>query len=655
MRTPIPDPRRDSRHARRRGGIALKRGIHLLKPGKRPRAASDDKDGPSRAEELLAKASEKPDDPRGWIEAYDQALRESRLDLATRAAENMGEAGRVRRAELAVLRGAAGEAVMMLKDRSDSESRSMLAWALFCMDQRLPAATLWMMAGTEDEAKLGRAISLLLRNRPLAEMIDLLATHIDSSNLRVAAASAKLSAEIHARLGDRPRALTCARRAEWLMPFDIELKRLVARTASAAGQGDLSRDRWREIAERQPEDAEAQEMLGHAALAEKNDKEAAERFEKALAVDPFRGNLRILLGDMAAGSDRMEEAVEHWETALRLNPRDRNALSRLAEMHWDNGDIPESLDLFLRIKDLGFAPEEEEEHFEMIGYLFSEVVLSGEKKREVEAARFFEETAGKFPANPLLKVYQARYHVAREDYAGARPLIEEALKSAPLMPEAVFEMGNLLWLEGRREEGTRLLQKAATLDDDPFYRKELGKRCLDVEDWAGAEKWFKRALSQGTEDDELLTGLFFAFFNQRKFAMAENVLRRVLALTPESLQALVYLAETLLYLGRNEEACEIMMSVKDVAISYEDYTEGEGAPEMVVDPFGVVHWLTGLAAFFTDQGGLAKKHLRIALDQAGDMREWFVELGARAVAEAEADPNRYRRLKAAALLLKSGE
>jgi tetratricopeptide (TPR) repeat protein len=642
------------------------RSLSLLKPhSPRPseeRAAREP--GEPDAEQLLRLALDDPSETARWRRLYATALKESRYELATRAAQSLGDEAPLFLAEIAIHRGHASEAILILKDRSDAPSRSMTAWALFCMGQRLRAAALWMMTGDAEESELGRILTLLAKNRkPDAEIHDGLRGLSSSSRRPVAAAAAKLAAEIHLAAGDHAKALTWARRAEWLMPFDITLKRLIARTSSAAKQPDQALMRWREILAILPDDVEAHEMIGQALLTKNDAALAASHFEKALAIDPFRGHLRVLLGDMARDAGRMDDAIEHWATAFRVNPKDRSALTRLAETSWDQGDIQEALEYYLRLKELGFSKEEDEEHLEMIGYLYSEVLLGGsgsagggaaavgETKRAREAAAFFADSLKSYPDNPFLRIYEARRLVTLESFEAAEKLIESALQIAPLLPEAIFEMGNLKILKGDFDGGMALLHRAAGLDPDPFYRKELGRNHLDHGDWAEAEKWFKRGLSSGIEDEEILLGLYLAVFNQKKYALSENILRRAIALSPDNMQALVYLAETLIYLAKYDEALMIIGNVTQMAISYEDFMEaGEGSPELVVDPYDTITWLMGYANLFVGKTSLANRWFGKAMKTAPDLEEWFVDLKALVRHEIEANKKLSPKLKGAIIL-----
>jgi tetratricopeptide (TPR) repeat protein len=634
------------------------RKLSLLKPHSPRPSDEGQKRGPEEdatepdAEQLLRLALDSPSEIAGWRRLYTTALKESRFELATRAAQALGEEAPLFLAEIAIHRGHASEAILILKDRSDPSARSMTAWALFCMGQRLRSAALWMMTGDAEESELGRILTLLAKNRkPDAEIHEGLRGLSSSSRRPVAAAAAKIAAEIHLAAGDHAKALTWARRAEWLMPFDISLKRLIARTASAAKQPDQALVRWREILAILPEDVEAHEMIGQALLVKNDVALASSHFEKALAIDPFRGHLRVLLGDMARDAGRMEDALEHWATAFRVNPKDRSALTRLAETSWDQGDIQDALEYYLRLKELGFSKEEEEEHLEMIGYLYSEILLGGETKRVREAATFFADSLKTYPDNPFLRIYEARRLVTLESFEAAEKLIESALQIAPLMPEAIFEMGNLKILKGDFEGGMALLHRASGLDPDPFYRKELGRNYLDHGDWIEGEKWFKRGMSSGTEDEEILLGLYLAVFNQKKYALAENVLRRALALSPDNMQALVYLAETLIYLGKYEEAHMIIGNVVQMAVSYEDYMEsGQGSPELVVDPYDTITWLMGYATLFVGKTSVANRWFGKAMKAAPDLEEWFVDLKALVRHEVETNKKLSPKLKGAIIL-----
>lgn len=564
-------------------------------------------------------------------------MREGNLELARRAARALGEEGIPLEADIAMAEGRVAQALVLVQDRPDRESRQRLAWALFYLGQRAAAATAWLLIGTEPEGELGRTLSALMKQKPAAEIEPVLRGLADAESRHVASAAARLLAEHHAEAGDHAKAISWARRTEWMMPHDAALKRLLARSFAAVGNAEASCARWREVLVLANDDAEAHEMLGHAARDQQNLDAAVEHYVQALALDPFRPGLRVLLGDIARDRGREEEAVEHWETAIRIAPDDREALTRLADTAWDAGDVPEALELYLDLRRLGFSPEEEEEHLEMLGYLYAEVLLGGEKKRRKEAAAFFAAARKQYPQNPFLRLYDARRLISQDQHGEAAPIVAGVLKDNPMMPEAVFEMGHLLIEEGKRREGMELLHRAETLDPDPFYKKELGRNYLHAEQWAPAEKWLKKALSSGIEDEELLLALHTACYYQEKYSLCENLLRRALAIFPDNMQALTYLSEILLLLGRTEEATGILKSVSEMAITFEEYREGKGAPELVVEPSGCIEWLTGYALFFSGDPRASEKQFRKAFRIDERLPQWFEGLRRMLAARLSAD------------------
>lgn len=618
------------------------RHLKLLDPAA-PSSSVEPSRAPSRPHrdhslhQLLKAALVAPQDTSLWRAVFDAALRDGDIELSRRAARMLGSDGVVLEADVAMAEGKIAQAIVMVKDRPDIESRLRLAWALFYLGQRAAAAAAWMLVGRADEVELGRALSSFLKNRPVGEVETELKKLTDSESRHVAATASRLMAEIRAAAEDHQHAISWGRRAEWMMPYDASLKRLLARSYQATGNSDAAVARWKEVLALASEDAEAHEQLGNAARTRQDLDAAIEHYVQALAIDPFRGPLRVQLGDLASERGKEEEAIEHWETALRLDPKNSEALTRLAEHAWDRGDVPEALRYYLDLQKLGFAEDEEEEHLEMIGYLYSEVLLGGEDKRFTEAGAFFTAALKKFPGNPFIRIYEARRLIAKENFAEARVIIAAVLKQNPLMPEAVFEMGHLLIEDGKVKEGMDLLLRAETLDADPFYKKELGRQYLQVEDWPQAEKWLKKALSSGIEDEELFLALHTAAYYQGKYSMCENLLRRALAIFPDNMQALTYLAEILMLLGRGEDAMGILRTVEEMAITFEDYEAGNGVAEMVVEPSGCVEWLMGYALFFAGDWKSAQQQFQLGYRKDKRLPTWFIGLRRMLVARLESD------------------
>ncbi|MEK8022757.1 MAG: tetratricopeptide repeat protein [Candidatus Hydrogenedentota bacterium] len=592
---------------------------------------------------LHKQALRTPGDPVAWKAVYAKALEEREFELAESAARALGDEAPLYLADLAIIRGVPAEAVLILKDRDDMASRLRLAWACFSLGQYGRAADLWSASSDADAAAMGQVLQAVTRKKMSREMVPVLKQLSTARATPVVAAASKVLAEYLAQSGAHAKALPWARRAEWIMPYDLSLKRLIAHSASHAGNPEMGLAKWREILSIHPDDAESHEMLGHALLAKGDTATAVRHFDQALDSDPFRTNLRIILGDISMDSNRVEEAVDHWETALRVNPRDKEAMSRLAELAWEDGELPEALRLFLQLKALGLPREEDEENCEIIGYLYGELMLGGGGEYDKAAIAFFQEALKAYPTNPFVRIYEARRLIAGDQFAPARVIITSVLQSNPFMPEAVFEMGNLLILEGQFDQGMTYLLKAAQLDHDAFYKKEIGKNYLEHEDWSRAEKWFKKALSSGSEDEEIMLGLHLSCFNQKKFSLSENILRRVLSLLPRHMQAQMYLAETLMHMARFDEAHKLIQGVADHCISYEEFMAGKGEGDLVVDPAGAVVWLMGFSCAFLGKFRSANRHFTLARAECPQVEVWFDDLKIRLKKELESGSRRSSR------------
>lgn len=582
---------------------------------------------PSGKSHLLKEALRTPDDYEVWRRLYRAALSEADYDLARRAAHKCPDSALLL-AEVAILSAEPGEAIILLKDHPAPGARPILAWAYFTLNDRLAASAMWLTSETADEQKLGSIIQALIKSGATQEGITSLKSLGGSADQAVAAVASRLVAEVYFSQEAYEKSLNWARRAEWLMPRDLAVKRLVARSAEKLGRKDMAVSRWSLISSLSPDDAESQEMLGHSALAANKMEEALGYFERALAIDPFRGNVRILLGDIASDTKRHDDAYEHYETAYRINPGDRTALYRLAEYSWNDGEIDRAVDYYIELWKLGFAPEEEEENFENFGYLLAEAMLGGSLQHEKIAKRFFEEAVRKHPQNLFISLYAARCLLAGEKKAEAKKAVEAIVRRDPLMPEAVFELGHICSLEGDLDTALVHLQKAAHLDDDPFYQKELGKCHLDRNEWKIAERCFKRALAAAADDEEVLMGLYAAVFYQQKFDSSENILRRVLKLSPDSLQTRAYLAELMMIQGHRAEALTMLEHVVAHAVTYDEFMEGKGTQPQVIDPPGAEDWLMGFVLLVNGRPRPATKHFTRALERAPELADWSPALKA---------------------------
>lgn len=532
-------------------------------------------------------------------------------------------------AQLAVYDGEPARAVMLLKDRPEPGSRAILGWALFLMNDRVAAARAWRESRDPAEARLGEVLDARIREGESREALVELQRMGDGASVIVAHVSCRLVAESLFSRNQFRKAIHWGRRAEWIMPRDLAAKRLIARAARQAGDKIQARSRWQEIASIDPDDAESQEHLGRMALEDGHGGIAVGHFERALAADPFRSDLRLLLAEIAVEADNFDAAYEQFETAQRMNPGNRDVLWRFAEFCWQNGKVYEAADLFYRLWEAGFTEKDCEENFEILGYLLAEALLAGHDNFSERAEKFFRVAIEIYPDNLYILLYRARCSYVIAGAEEAFRMVEHVLARAPRMPEAMYEMGHILLGEGDAGKALSYLKAAARSDGDPFYRKEVGRCFLELGQWKESERYFKQVLSTGSEDEEVLFGLYAALYYQGKVGGAENLLRRVLVLSPDNMQARCYLAEILLILGRVDDAADLIKEAHARAISYDSFLDGKGSYELVVEPRGVLDWLGGFTALMTGNRRIAERSLRKAIRSAPDVDDWGTALRVR--------------------------
>ncbi|MBL4890101.1 MAG: tetratricopeptide repeat protein [Candidatus Lindowbacteria bacterium] len=582
---------------------------------------------PHKIAKLLSKAEETPEDTETWVELFHAALSEGRYPLARKIANRCGDGKELLLAQVSIVSGEPARAVLLLKDSESTRAKSILAWAYFSMSDRHSAAALWKNSDQEDERKLSEVLLGGDSDHDENGAV-LLRSLINSHSFVVSSAAHRLLAEFHFQNDNYKTAIRWFRQAEWMMPRDLSLKRMIARSAEKTGNVKMAKSRWESITLLSPEDAEGFEKLGHASLEEGNIDEAKSSFKRALTIDPFRIRIRILLGDMAHESGEEDEALEHFETAFRIDPQDRTILTRLTDLYWQQGRIKDASDYCIKLYTAGFPPGEDEDRSEIFGYLLAEMLLSGEMKYREVAEQFFAECKIKHAQNLLLRLYHARCLLALEQKEEARQTVLNVLKLDPGLPEALYELGNMFLLEGDLTSAMPLMERAAQRDPDLFYRKELGKCCLDSGDWKGAERHFKKVLANASDDEEILFGLYAALFYQGKYRRSENLLRRILRTDPSNLQAKTYLAEVLLALQHYDEAFETIKPLSSRAISLDRFIGGKGEEVNVVEPVGVIEWLSGFASMFVGRYRRAGSELKRAMKIAPDLTDWCPELKA---------------------------
>ena len=210
------------------------------------------------------------------------------------------------------------------------------------------------------------------------------------------------------------------------------------------------------------------------------------------------------------------EALSLARLAVAESAHDAHAHALLAHAERANGDAAAALHAINRAVLL--APDDASMHFQRVGFLLKEHKLD-----EAQAA------------------------------------LKRTIDLDPNQFEAYIVQAQMAIGRGEIDEAERLQRSAARLQpDDPQVKTIEGMVALRRGDGARAQALLTRASAQRPDDLQVLYALGFAHLQQRSFAFAEQVFRRIIELSGEMRSLRGLLADILLQQQRPDEALEVL-------------------------------------------------------------------------------------------------
>lgn len=285
-----------------------------------------------------------------------------------------------------------------------------------------------------------------------------------------------------------------------------------------------------------------------------------------------------------ASGDREKARIEYLNV-VKLDPTNRPALSRLAEIHFDRGELGPAVPLLLRAREL--APEDPAVR-RRLGQLYVESGRSVEARAEAEAilrqdpddadaililsraARTTNEIA---QARTRLEAIRsqlgdrAAIHVAlgnlaikSGDGAGAENEFKRGLALDPKSSRARLALGNLYWVQGKTNEAGALFEEAAH-GADPASPERLRWAQHQVQTGAPtkAKELLETAVKADPENTSVVTLLGELALAQSNFIECSNRVARVLRQDPTHYDALVLKARLLRAQRDTAGAVEVLL------------------------------------------------------------------------------------------------
>jgi len=331
-------------------------------------------------------------------------------------------------------------------------------------------------------------------------------------------AARKQLGEAYLRVGDARGALDQFVRASDLLPNDLDVQLKAGNLLLAARKPEDAVARADAALKVQPGNIDALVLRGNALAGLRSFDDALKSIEQAIKLDPDRGATYTNLGLIELAKGRREQAEAALIRAVSLSPKDPRPRLALGNFYWATDrtrDAEQQFDAALQLEPTNLAANrfmaslkfltgrraEAEPYLRRIAdsskgvdgtlALADYYLITGRPQEAITRLEGLQ-NGRSLPGVVLLL---ARAHAAAGDLAKARSLVEEVLKANDKDAAAHLLKGQLLVLEGKREEGFAEIRTATTIDPSSADAQfALGKMYAGRGDSAAAQAAFREAL-----------------------------------------------------------------------------------------------------------------------------------------------------------------
>ncbi len=260
---------------------------------------------------------------------------------------------------------------------------------------------------------------------------------------------------------------------------------------------------------------------------------AIDSYRKALEVDPNSGVIKERLAEIYAKSQHIRDAVAEAQEALNIDPDNVDAHRLLARIY---------------VRQLGDLD-------------------AGEVQQEnlAKAVEQFQIIVRLDPRDTYSALWLARLYRFENQHDEAEKVLRGILKVEPDNGPALEQLSQLLIDEGRPQEATNLLTRAAGDYASPDVYDLLGDAYLQSKDYAKAEQAYRKAVESDPDDPGHRHGLAQALVAQDKYGEALEQFNRLTALEPGSWENYLRAAQLYRKLNQLDQAEASLLHAKQLA------------------------------------------------------------------------------------------
>ncbi len=320
-------------------------------------------------------------------------------------------------------------------------------------------------------------------------------------------------------------------------PNNPDVHALLSAIALRRGQRDQALVEMRRAVELAPNRAAYYEDL---AILQSNDptktSSVEDNLKKAIALDPKSVNARLLLASFYVRNNRWPEAEQVSRDAVAADPKSIAARAGLAQIFLKEGNQAKAEDVLRKAsQDLAGDPQG-------VSLLADYYVASGQMdKAKAEFARL----AAQYPKNVALQEGYIRVLLQVKDFATAKATVSALMKTNSNNPGVTALNGIVLLNDGDSNDAVNALQDGVkNFPQDAFIQYWLGRAALAKGDIALAEKSFRQAVALKPNALEALQYLAQIAAQQGDMNLLADVAGKAIAAAPRFPDGYVWRATT---------------------------------------------------------------------------------------------------------------
>jgi Flp pilus assembly protein TadD len=294
-------------------------------------------------------------------------------------------------------------------------------------------------------------------------------------------------------------------------------------------------------------------------------------------------------GNFLRGRRHSEKAIEAYRKAIELNPAYAIALSNLAAMLWDKGDIAEAEQLYVR------AVAASEPSVPAV-VLSDFATFCDEALSQTQRAALLHERAASDENFPLARARQALFILKHENESDqANPLLAQALARQPENPQVLYLAGKADWFYNKDSAAALAkLHKACSLDPRDVNVLGMAAYAAMKSGDSASAAYYCRKLLKVFPTAEVQANYAMALLMEGKPEGALRHLSKAARFSPgDRMTSIIRTirAATLWVLRRHDEAIALMHTILNTSLP----------PEIELEVLGMLHWASPTSASDTNQ------------------------------------------------------